>query len=111
MAIEYIRLTHPAGATAEILPGFGFNCFSWRPVVAGAAIALMLLSHLWEKMKSHAGFPDRRWRPVGLERLAHSMALEPERLAGWQAAQVLYVRHGDHGNLIAASTTQPSRPD
>lgn len=84
------------------------------PFVAGAAIALMLLSYLWEKAKSHAGFPDRRWRPVGLERLAHSMALEPEKLAAWQAAQVLYVRHGDHGNVIDAGTAlpdQPSRPD
>lgn len=84
------------------------------PFVAGAAIGLMLLSYLWDKMKSHAGFPDRRWRPVGLERLAHSMALEPQQLAAWQAAQVLYVRHGDHGNVTDASTTppdQPSRPD
>jgi poly-beta-1,6-N-acetyl-D-glucosamine biosynthesis protein PgaD len=74
----------------------------------------MLLSYLWEKLRKHAGFPDRRWRPVGLERLAHSMALEPQQLAAWQAAQVLYVRHGDHGNVIEASPTrpdQPSRPD
>lgn len=84
------------------------------PFVAGAAIALMLLSYLWEKMRAHAGFPDQRWRPIGLERLAHSMALEPEKLLAWQAAQVIYVRHGDHGNVIDASTTlpdQPSRPD
>ena len=84
------------------------------PFVAGAAIGLMLLSYLWEKVKSHAGFPDRRWRPIGLERLAHSMALEPQQLAAWQATQVLYVRHGDHGNVIDAGTTapdQPSRPD
>ena len=84
------------------------------PFVVGAAIMLMLMSYLWEKFRKHAGFPDRRWRPVGLERLAHSMALEPKQLAAWQAAQVLYVRHGDHGNVIDASTTipdQPSRPD
>lgn len=81
------------------------------PFVAGAAIALMLLSYLWETVKSHAGFPDQRWRPIGLERLAHSMALEPEKLLAWQAAQVIYVRHGDHGNVIDASTVQPSRPD
>ena len=80
------------------------------PFVIGAAIILMLLSYLWDKMKSHAGFPDRRWRPVGLERLAHSMALEPEKLLAWQAAQVLYVRHGDHGNVTDASTTPPDQP-
>ncbi len=84
------------------------------PFVIGAAIGLMLLSFLWDKLKTHAGFPDRRWRPVGLDRLAHSMALEPQQLAAWQSAQVLYVHHGDHGNVIDASTTppdQPSRPD
>ena len=84
------------------------------PFVVGAAIVLMLLSYLWEKLRKHAGFSDRRWRPVGLERLAHSMALEPEQLAAWQAAQVLYVRHGDHGNVIDASPIYPdqsSRPD
>lgn len=35
--LECISLTESvSGATAQILPGFGFNCFSWRPVVAGA---------------------------------------------------------------------------
>lgn len=38
MAIEHVQLRHDAsGATAQVLPSFGFNCFSWRPVVAGDA--------------------------------------------------------------------------
>jgi len=36
MSLTNIRLHHASsGATAQILPEFGFNCFSWRPVVDG----------------------------------------------------------------------------
>lgn len=81
------------------------------PIVVVAAVLAMALRFLWEKLRNHAGFPDRRWRPVGLERLAHQMALDPQRLSTWQSAQILYVHHGDHGNVIDATTTQPKRPE
>ncbi len=81
------------------------------PYVAAWAVGLILSSYLWEKVKSHFGFSDRRWRPIGLERLAGDMALEPERLATWQAAQILYVEHGAHGRVTAAGTTPPDRPE
>ncbi len=78
------------------------------PFVAGAAIGLMLLSYLWEKVKSHAGFPDSRWRPVGMDRLARDAALEPDKLAQWQQTQVLYVEHGTQGRVTNAYTSRPN---
>jgi poly-beta-1,6-N-acetyl-D-glucosamine biosynthesis protein PgaD len=80
------------------------------PFVAAGAIGLILSSYLWEKLKSRAGFPDRRWRPVGLERLAGDMALVPEQLATWQSAQILYVEHGPLGRVTGASIIPPGRP-
>ncbi len=62
-------------------------------------------------MKPHVGRADERWRPIGTERLASGLALDPERLAGWQSAQILYVEHGPLGRVTDASTTQSSRPD
>ena len=81
------------------------------PTVVGIALGGLLLRFLWEKMKPHIGRADERWRPVGTKRLASGLALDPERLAAWQSAQILYVEHGPHGRVTDASTTQPSRPD
>ena len=81
------------------------------PTVVGIALALLTLRYVWEKIKPHAGKPDERWRPLGVDRLATRLALDPERLADWQSAQVLYVAHGPRGRVTDASTTQPSRPD
>ncbi len=61
MSLANVRLTHaPSGATAQILPEFGFNCFSWRPVVDGES-----LDALWAVpdfaagtgKPSHSGIP------------------------------------------------------
>ena len=81
------------------------------PTVVGIAVALVMTSYLREKMKSRADQPDERWRPIGTARLATGLALDPERLAAWQTAQILYVEHGPRGRVTDASTTQPSRPD
>ena len=81
------------------------------PTVVGIALALLTLRYVWEKIKPHAGKPDERWRPLGVDRLATGLALDPERLADWQSAQVLYVAHGPRGRVTDASPTQPSRPD
>jgi len=79
-------------------------------VLAFAAVALMT-GYLREKLKARFGKPDERWRPVGAARLASSAALDPEQLAEWQAAQILYVEHGPLGRVTGATPTQPSRPD
>ena len=81
------------------------------PTAIATAIGLVVLRYLWEKLKPHAGWREKPWRPVGVERLASGQALDPERLAAWQAAQVLYVAHGPRGRVTGASTVQPSRPD
>jgi aldose 1-epimerase len=61
MQLEPVTLTDAqTGATAQILNGFGFNCFSFRPVVRGEAIEV-----LWseadflsgEGRPSHSGIP------------------------------------------------------
>ncbi len=57
--MEVITLSH-AGASAQILPTFGFNCFSWQPVVNGVK-----LDALWavpefasgQGKPSHSGIP------------------------------------------------------
>ncbi len=59
MSLEIIRLSN-AGATAQILPEFGINCFSWRPVVTGAAFdALWAVPEFasGEGKPSHSGIP------------------------------------------------------
>ncbi len=84
------------------------------PTVVGLALGLLTLRFVWEKIRPRIGKPDERWRPLGVDRLATGLALDPERLAAWQSAQVLYVTHGPRGRVTDASTTrpdQPSRPD
>ena len=80
------------------------------PYVLAFAAAVLIASYLREKLKARFGKPDERWRPVGIARLASSTALDPELLAAWQAAQILYVEHGPLGRVTGASTTRPSRP-
>ncbi|MFY9722080.1 MAG: poly-beta-1,6-N-acetyl-D-glucosamine biosynthesis protein PgaD [Azonexus sp.] len=80
------------------------------PYVLAFAAAVLIASYLREKLKARFGKPDERWRPVGIARLASSTALDPELLAAWQAAQILYVKHGPLGRVTGASTTLPSRP-
>jgi aldose 1-epimerase len=48
------------GSTARILPGLGFNCFSWRPVLAGGPQELLWTEHGFEagdKRPSGSGIP------------------------------------------------------
>ncbi len=61
MALDVIELRDPAtGSSARILPGFGFNCFSFQPVVRGEAFEV-----LWsvanfssgQERPSHSGIP------------------------------------------------------
>lgn len=59
MSLEPLTLTS-AGASAQILPGFGFNCFSWRPVVAGACFEALWAVPEFANGKgkpSHSGIP------------------------------------------------------
>lgn len=79
------------------------------PYVLAFAVTILIASYLREKLKARFGKPDERWRPVGAARLASSAALDPELLATWQAAQILYVEHGPRGRVIGASTTRPGR--
>lgn len=81
------------------------------PYVLAFAVTILIASYLREKLKARFGKPDERWRPIGAARLASSAALDPEQLAAWQAAQILYVEHGPRGRVTGASTTRPSRPE
>lgn len=68
----------------------------------------VLVAYLIERLKVQ---PTHTQRPVGIDSLASGAALDPEKLAGWQRQQVLYVKHGPRGRVTDAGTTQPSRPD
>ena len=81
------------------------------PYVIGVAILFFLVSALREKLKARIGKADDRWRPVGMARLATGAALDPDKLAAWQKAQILYVEHGPLGRVTDASTVAPQRPD
>lgn len=81
------------------------------PYVIGVAILVFLASTLREKLKAHIGKADDRWRPVGMARLATGAALDPDKLALWQKAQILYVEHGPRGRVTDAGTVPPQRPD
>jgi poly-beta-1,6-N-acetyl-D-glucosamine biosynthesis protein PgaD len=80
------------------------------PYVLAFAAMLLITGYLREKLKARFGKPDERWRPVGTARLAASSALEPDQLAAWQAAQILYVEHGPRGRVTGASPARPSHP-
>lgn len=60
MSFPIITLSH-AGATAQILPTLGFNCFSWRPVVDGTNI-----DALWAapEFAAGAGKPSHSGIPI-----------------------------------------------
>lgn len=81
------------------------------PYVVGVAVVVFLGSALRERLKARIGKADDRWRPVGMDRLATGAALDPDKLATWQKAQILYVEHGPRGRVIDASTLPPRRPD
>lgn len=81
------------------------------PYVIGVAIFVFLVSALRERLKARIGKTDDRWRPVGMARLATGAALDPDKLAAWQKAQILYVEHGPLGRVTDASTVAPQRPD
>ena len=81
------------------------------PWVIGVALAVVAASYLVEKFKSPPDERDTRWRPVGMDRLAAGAALNPELLAQWQSAQVLYVEHGPLGRVTNASTCPPETRD
>lgn len=83
---------------AQLLP--------WVAAFAGAAV---LLRYLREKLTERDGGAKKRWRHIGLERLASEQALRPERLAEWQSARVLYVSHDPLGNVTDAGV-EPPRP-
>ncbi len=61
MALESVTLHDPAsGARAEILPGFGFNCYSFQPVVAGEPVETLWAADDFTTGKaraSHSGIP------------------------------------------------------
>lgn len=78
------------------------------PYVVGCAVAVVALSYLREKTRPVR--TDERWRPIGTARLATGAALDPDRLAEWQTAQILYVAHGPHGRVSSASSTAPRPP-
>ncbi|MBL8421792.1 MAG: hypothetical protein JNK92_14305 [Dechloromonas sp.] len=43
--------------------------------------------------------------------LATGAAVDPDKLAAWQKAQILYVEHGPRSRVTDAGTTPPQRPD
>jgi aldose 1-epimerase len=61
MQLEPVTLTDSdTGATAQILSGFGFNCYSFRPVVRGEAIEVLWSEPAFssgETKPSHSGIP------------------------------------------------------
>lgn len=77
------------------------------PWAVGAAIAIVVFAYLREKLGGHrqhdVGF-------VGMERLATGAALDPQRLAEWQQAPILYVEHGPLGRVTNARTNSPEGP-
>ncbi|HRL78345.1 MAG TPA: poly-beta-1,6-N-acetyl-D-glucosamine biosynthesis protein PgaD [Candidatus Accumulibacter phosphatis] len=72
------------------------------PYVVGVAVLVFLVGALRERLKARIGTADDRWRPVGIDRLATGAALDPEQLAAWQKAQILYVEHGPRGRVTNA---------
>lgn len=72
------------------------------PYVVGVAVLVYLVGALRERLKARIGRADERWRPVGIDRLASGAALDPEKLAAWQKAQILYVEHGPRGRVTNA---------
>lgn len=87
-----------------------FALLQVTPYAIGFAALLVAISYVSEKLKARFGKAGERWQPVGTARLASSAALDPERLAAWQAAQILYVEHGPLGRVTDASTARPERP-
>ena len=67
----------------------------------------VLAAYVRERLKRLGNKPDTRWRPVGMDRLARDAALDPDNLARWQQAQVLYVEHGPQGRVKSAYTSRP----
>jgi poly-beta-1,6-N-acetyl-D-glucosamine biosynthesis protein PgaD len=79
------------------------------PYAIATAVAALVLAYAFERLKRRWAKLDERWRPVGLERLAHDAALDPENIARWQQAQILYVEHGPGGH-VSNARTEPSEP-
>ncbi len=79
------------------------------PAVLGAAILVVLGSMVKEKLMVRFAKPKARWRPVGIDSLAASTALDPALLAQWQSARVLYVEHGPRGRVVNATTSRPAQ--
>lgn len=61
MSLESIVLRDPnSGSTAKVLPGFGFNCYSFAPVVSGEAIETLWAAADFDsgqQRASHSGIP------------------------------------------------------
>ncbi|MGH7134245.1 MAG: aldose 1-epimerase [Pirellulales bacterium] len=61
MQLEPVTLTDSAtGATAQILSGFGFNCYRFRPVIGGEAVEVLWSEPEFasgEAKPSHSGIP------------------------------------------------------
>lgn len=61
MQLEPVTITDAqTGATAQILNGFGFNCYSFRPVVRGETIEVLWSEQSFESGEarpSHSGIP------------------------------------------------------
>jgi poly-beta-1,6-N-acetyl-D-glucosamine biosynthesis protein PgaD len=77
------------------------------PWAVGAAIAIVFVAFLREKLGRH---PPRDVGFVGMERLATGAALDPKLLAEWQKARILYVEHGPLGRVTNAHRNPPEGP-
>ena len=77
------------------------------PYAIATAVTALLLAYVFERFKRHWGKSDERWRPIGLDRLAHDAALESGNVERWQQAQVVYVEHGPNGQVTNAYTSRP----
>jgi aldose 1-epimerase len=60
MSLEIVTLTDPSGSTAQVLTGFGFNCFRFTPMVDGRPLDVLYSAPNFEKgteRASHSGIP------------------------------------------------------
>jgi poly-beta-1,6-N-acetyl-D-glucosamine biosynthesis protein PgaD len=91
----------------QIHAGSFFALLEVLPWAAGIALALVAGATIMARLRASGHFPERRWRPVGMQRLARDAALDPENIARWQKEPILYVTHGPRGRVMHADTRPP----
>lgn len=69
------------------------------PWAIGLAVLLILIAAAFEHLRAAGYLSDKRWRPVGNDRLARDAALDPDNISHWQQARILYVEHGARGRV------------